>query len=128
MVNWGNQWQWGNKMAAVGRQVAGVIAGIILCMIIIMGVEMAGHMVLTGEALFAGPVVAYLIAAAAGGFVAIKVAGLRRWWLPAIVAGVLALGTVMNLTMMEHPVWFAPAAAAALALGYAAAWRATRGA
>lgn len=113
-------------MAAVGRQVAGVVMGIIVAMIIIMGVEMAGHSVLTGDALFAGPVVAYLIAAAAGGFVAIKVAGVRRWWLPGIIVAVLALGTIMNLTMMAHPIWFAPAAALALAVGYAIAWRLTR--
>lgn len=115
-------------MAAVGRQVAGVVVGIILAMIIIMGVEMAGHGLLSGEAVFAGPIVAYLIAAGAGGFVSIKVAGVRRWWLPGIIVAVLALGTVMNLTMMVHPIWFAPAAALALAVGYAACWRLTRGA
>ncbi len=113
-------------MAAVGRQVAGVVAGIILCMVIIMAVEMAGHALFRGEAVFAGPVVAYLIAATVGGFTAIKVAGVRRWWLPGIIVTVLAAGTIMNLTMIEHPVWFVPAAAMALIAGYAIAWRLTR--
>ncbi|MBJ7414054.1 MAG: hypothetical protein JHC88_01070 [Niveispirillum sp.] len=113
-------------MAAVGRQVAGIVAGIILCMVIIMAVEKAGHALFSGEALFAAPVVAYLVAVTVGSITAIKVAGVRRWWLPGILVAVLAAGTIMNLTMIEHPVWFAPAAAIALIASYAIAWRLTR--
>lgn len=115
----------GWKMAGIVKQVAGVLAGIILCILIIMGVEAAGHGILQGEGVFLAPILAYLLASMAGGIVTIKVAGLRRWWLPAIIVLFLAFGTVMNLMAMHHPVWFAPAAAIALLAGFQACWRLT---
>ncbi|MBP7336096.1 hypothetical protein [Niveispirillum sp.] len=110
-------------MAGIVKQVAGVLAGIILCILIIMAVEMLGHMLLTGEAVFMAPILAYLLAATVGGIAAMKVAGLRRWWLPGIIAAFLAFGIVMNLGAMAHPLWFAPAAALALIAGFYASWR-----
>lgn len=112
-------------MAAIVRQLAGVFLGIVICILIIMAMEVAGHALLSGDAVFAAPLLAYLLASAVGGVVAVKVAGVRRWWLPSIVTGFLALGTVMNLAAMEHPVWFAPVAALALAAGFYAGWRFT---
>lgn len=112
-------------MAGIVKQVAGVLAGIILCILIIMAVEAAGHGMLRGEAAFLAPILAYLLASMAGGIVAIKVAGLRRWWLPAIIVMFLAFGTVMNLMSIDHPVWFAPAAAVALVAGSHLGWRLT---
>ncbi|MFY8092900.1 MAG: hypothetical protein ACOVN0_05385 [Niveispirillum sp.] len=112
-------------MKGIIRQVAGILAGIILCILIIISFETLGHDLLDGEAVYLAPVIAYLLAAAVGGIAAIKVAGLRRWWLPGIIAGFLAFGTVMNLIAMDHPVWFAPAAALALAVGFFASWRLT---
>lgn len=115
-------------MTGIIRQVAGVLVGIILCILIIMAVEMLGHALLTGQAAFMAPILAYLLAATVGGVAAIKVAGVRRWWLPGIIAAFLAFGTVMNMAAMDHPVWFAPAAALALAAGFYGGWRLTAGA
>lgn len=112
-------------MRNVIRQAMGVVAGIAICILIIMVLEMAGHSFLTGDWLFLAPLAAYLLAAAGGGWVAIRVAGRRRWWLPALVVAFLAAGTIMNLTMMAHPVWFGPAAAISLALGFLICWRLT---
>ncbi|OYQ37717.1 hypothetical protein CHU95_00720 [Niveispirillum lacus] len=112
-------------MAGIVKQVAGVLVGVILCILIIMAVEMVGHRILSGDSVFMAPVLAYLLAAAIGGITAIKVAGQRRWWLPGSIAAFLAFGVAVNLTALDHPAWFAPAAAVALAIGLVTCWRLT---
>lgn len=93
-----------------------LLGGVVAASVVIAGVEYAGHAVLRGDLVFAGPIAAYFAAALVGGVLAALFAPH-----PAAVgfgiAGVLALLTAINVMSFTHPAWFLPAAIAAQAAG-----------
>ena len=104
----------------VMRKFGGVLAGVLAAGAVIAGVETAGHSLAGGEAVFAFAIAGYGLGALAGAMVCTMIAGRR----PSIaVPLVLAVLAILNLFALPHPVWFVPAAAAALAGGW---WIGTR--
>jgi Kef-type K+ transport system membrane component KefB len=86
-----------------------------------MAVEAIGHALLTGDAVFMAAIGALALGAFLGGWIASWIAGNRlfAWG----VAAILMLLSIVNIASFPHPLWFAPAAAAAIVLG---AWLAGR--
>lgn len=103
------------------RLAASVLLGLFLAGAAIAGLEALIHQTLTGEAIFGGAAAALGIAAAIGGAVAVLLG--RTPFGAWLVAGGLGALSLVNMSSFPHPVWFAPAAAAALIAG---AWIATR--
>lgn len=105
------------------RSALGLLAGTIVSGLVVAIVELAGHAALTGQPIFSLVILAYALAAAAGTWVALRVARLTRAWVPAAIGLLLAALALENVRTFPHPIWFAPAAAAAIALGAWMAWR-----
>ncbi|MDQ3056330.1 MAG: hypothetical protein M3Q96_01060 [Pseudomonadota bacterium] len=110
----------------MGRTILGVIAGLMTMFIVIMAIEAAGHAVYPPPAglnpmlaedmakiMMAMPVaakamvvVAWVVGAFAGGWVAAKIARLHPRIAAVIVAAMVVAGVVgMILQMPEHPLW-----------------------
>lgn len=105
------------------RMLGAGVAGLIAASLCIAGVEAIAHRAGSGELLFAAAAAGLGVGAAIGGALAVRIGG--RPVLAWIIALLLALLALINVYAFPHPVWFVPAAAAALALG---AWIATRAA
>lgn len=97
------------------RKVAGVAAGVITAGLVIALTEWLGHVLLRGDAVFAAAIAGYALGAAAGTFVAARLAGAS---VSIAVPLVLAALAAVNLFSFPHPAWFAPAAVTALAIGW----------
>ncbi len=103
------------------RIILALLAGAIVAILVVAGVEYAGHAT-------AQPDAAWVVAAFAPGFGAL-VGGvlailLARWryagWVLAVILAALA---AINLMSFAHPQWFAPVVGIALVIG---GWLATR--
>jgi hypothetical protein len=106
------------------RKISAVAVGVVVAGGVIALTESAAHGRLGGEGPFIGAVIGYGLGAAAGTVVAAKIAsaGMAR-----LVPVLLALLALINLFAFPHPIWFVPAAAAALAAGcYIGLWLAGR--
>jgi hypothetical protein len=116
------------------RIVGGVVAGLLAAFAVIMAIEYFGHAIypLPADAALRDPeapvdalsmplpvllivVFAWFTGALIGGAVAKRING--RWWSPWLVAGMVALGGILAVTMMPHPTWMQIAAVAAPLLG-----------
>lgn len=104
------------------RSALGLLAGIVVAGLVVAVIEAAGHALLTGDAVFGTVLLAYALGAAAGSSVAFVVIRRKRAWVPAAICLLLAALALQNVTAFPHPVWFAPAAAAAIVLGGWATW------
>lgn len=117
------------------RAIGGTLGGIVVAVLVILLVERIGHIFYpmpgdvdmtdpgaVGLALGAAPLAAKLIVVGAwfvGALVGALVAGLisRAYWPGWIVAGFVALGGILNIVLIPHPVWMQIAAVAAPLLG-----------
>ena len=100
---------------AIGRQVLGACGGVIVASLVVALVEAVGHAAVAGQVVFGVAVIGYALGALAGTVLAQAIADRRT---AVAVPLVLAILAVINLFSFPHPLWFAPAAAAALALGW----------
>ena len=87
----------------------------------IAGVEMIGHSVAEGDAMFGVASVGLGIAAFVGGTIGVWISKMKQ--MPWIIALILAGLSLMNVFTFKHPVWFVPVAFTLLVLG---AWLASR--
>lgn len=112
----------------------GVMAGLVIAMAVIAGVEMLGHTLYpppvdmdkndlesvrqtlreAPNIVFVFPLFAWGLGAFIGGFLAHQVSKkpMAAW----IVAGVVLVMSAVNLVMLPHPIWVAPSAVALIAL------------
>lgn len=100
---------------AMARKILGVLAGTVVAGVTVALVEMVGHARLAGDAVFGVVVIGYGLGALAGTIVATRIADRR---VAKAVPLILAALAAINLFSFPHPIWFAPAAIAALALGW----------
>ena len=100
---------------AVGRNVLAGLGGIIAAGVTVALVEAIGHAAVAGEGVFGVAVGGYALGALVGTAIAQMIAD-RRTAVAAPV--VLAMLATVNLLSFPHPSWFAPAAVAALTLGW----------
>ncbi len=100
------------------RDMVAALSGLVAAAVCIAIVEMAGHKALAGEAAFAVPVVGYALGAGVAAFIAGRFAP-HPVRVAIGVTMVLAALATYNFFAMPHPLWFAPAAALALATGCA---------
>lgn len=123
------------------RKILGIFAGVVLAMVVMIGLEMAGHaampppagldpadpedlkqMVASASlAAKAWVVFAWFAAAAAGGWVARRLS--RADWAGWVIAGLILVGGIANIMMIPHPLWMQIAAVVAPLLG---GWVVTR--
>ena len=125
------------------KNVAGAIAGIVVAFVLIMAVEKVGHLVYPPPAdldfsdpeavrpyiatlpflalLF--PMIAWVLGAFVGTVVACKIGTANPLLFAAIVGGLVLAGTISNLILIPHPVWFSIVSLVAIA---ASAWFAVR--
>jgi hypothetical protein len=100
---------------SIGRRMLGLLGGVIAASVVIAATEFVGHSAVEGDNLFAIVVLGYGLGALAGTTAATwlsdRVAG-------AVVPIILGVLSGINLFAFPHPGWFAPAALAALALGW----------
>ena len=99
----------------IGRNILAVIGGAIAASLVIASTEAIGHAALEGEAMFGAAVLGYGLGALVGTAVATLIAGRRAAVAVPVILGGLA---AFNLFSFPHPLWFAFAAVAALALGW----------
>ncbi|MFC4761797.1 hypothetical protein [Dyella koreensis] len=104
------------------RTALAVLAGLVVAHGVVFGIEFIGHAVLSGAYLFVAPVVAYLLAAFLGVWVAIRLDRHHALGVALAIVVVLLALALANLAAFPHPMWFSPAAAVALAAGGWAAW------
>lgn len=117
------------------RKIGGVVAGLIAAFVTIFLVQMVGHLVfpVAGQPDLSDPVatrafmaslstgalvfvaLAWLLGATAGAAVAASISGAR--WAAWVIAGVIALSSIANVTMFPHPVWMQIAGIAAPLIG-----------
>jgi len=117
------------------RKILGVVVGIVIAMAVTMGSQAGIHLLyppppgdymdpsVRAAAMTQAPAISlvlvalgYGLAALIGGLVACMIAR-RRGWPSWIIGGLLTLGTVMNIAMLPHPIWFGPLAIGLIALG-----------
>lgn len=119
------------------RDIAAVIAGLAVSIIIIMAVQMVGHTLwpppegldwndtevvrtYTSQLPFLAllfPIVSYFLGALAGPFVACRIGTLKPLVFVGIIGIVLLASTIANLIQMPHPIWFSILAVAAVIIG-----------
>lgn len=124
------------------RIILGILAGAVLAMLIVAGLETAGHLVfppppgidVTDPEQLAAlmplvpmgakiwVVAAWGLGALGGGLAAILIS--RRSWTAWVIAGLIACAGVATILMIPHPLWMQVAAVAAPLLG---GWLATLG-
>ncbi len=100
---------------AIVRNVAAVLGGVIAAGVVIALVETVGHSVLEGGSVIGAAAVGYGLGALVGTVVATMIAGRQA---AVAVPFILAVLAAFNFVSFPHPRWFAPAAVAALALGW----------
>lgn len=125
------------------RNVAAALAGIVTAFVMIMLIEKLGHIIYPPPAdldvsnpdvmrpyiatlpflalLF--PMIAWVIATFAGTALACKIGTANSLAFAAVVGGLVLAGTISNLIMIKHPLWFSLVSLVAVA---ASAWIAAR--
>lgn len=123
------------------RTVLGILAGVVLAVVVMMGLEMGGHAAMpppagldpadpedlkqmvasASTAAKAWVVFAWFAAAVAGGWLARRLS--RKGWAGWVIAGLIVVGGVINFLSIPHPLWMQIAAFAAPLLG---GWIVTR--
>lgn len=123
------------------RMILGTVAGVVVAMVVIMLLEMGGHVLFPPPAgldprdpadlpqimaqmpagAFLYILVCYVAGTAAGGVVANLIA--RRRWPALVVGGLIAAGAVANGFMIPQPLWMN---AAAILLPLVTAWLVSR--
>jgi len=125
------------------RNVAAALAGIVTAFVMIMLIEKLGHIIypppidldvsnpdvmrpyiatLPFLALLF-PMIAWVVATFAGTVVACKIGTANPLAFAAVVGGLVLAGTIANLIMIKHPLWFSLVSLVAVA---ASAWIAAR--
>jgi hypothetical protein len=125
------------------RNVAAALAGIVTAFVLIMLIEKLGHIIyppppdidfsdpkamrpyiatLPFLALLF-PMIAWVVATFAGTVLACKIGTANPLAFAAVVGALVLAGTIANLIMIPHPVWFSAVSLAAIA---ASAWIAVR--
>jgi len=125
------------------RNVAAAITGIVTAFVLIMLIEKLGHIIyppppdidfsdpdamrpyiatLPFLALLF-PMIAWVVATFAGTVLACKIGTANPLAFAAVVGGLVLAGTIANLIVIPHPVWFSAVSLAAIA---ASAWIAVR--
>ena len=125
------------------RNVAAALAGIVTAFVMIMLIEKLGHFIYPPPAdldfsdpdvmrpyiatlpflalLF--PMIAWVVATFAGTVLACKIGTANPLAFSAVVGGLVLAGTITNLIMIKHPLWFSLVSLVAVA---ASAWIAAR--
>jgi len=125
------------------RNVAAALAGIVTAFVMIMLIEKLGHIIYPPPAdldvsnpdvmrpyiatlpflalLF--PMIAWVVATFAGTVLACKIGTANPLAFAAVVGGLVLAGTIANLIMIKHPLWFSLVSLVAVA---ASAWVAAR--
>ena len=125
------------------RNVAAALAGIVTAFVMIMLIEKLGHFIYPPPAdldfsdpdvmrpyiatlpflalLF--PMIAWVVATFAGTVLACKIGTANPLAFAAVVGGLVLAGTITNLIMIKHPLWFSLVSLVAVA---ASAWIAAR--
>ena len=125
------------------RNVAAALAGIVTAFVMIMLIEKLGHFIYPPPAdldfsdpdvmrpyiatlpflalLF--PMIAWVVATFAGTVLACKIGTANPLAFVAVVGGLVLAGTITNLIMIKHPLWFSLVSLVAVA---ASAWIAAR--
>lgn len=129
----------------MGRVVLGVVAGVLVAGLVILLVESLGRVFYAlppgidradpeamrraiaalPRAAFVFVVGAWILGAAAGGWVAVRTAGRTAVWPGLVVGGLVLIGVAYNVTQLPHPAWAVVLAVAGVPL---AAWLGARGA
>lgn len=117
------------------KRIAGILAGIIVCGLVIFAIEWTGGQIFPGAAEAAGagdlnqvPVgalvsvlVGWFVGPLLGGMLAVRLA--ERGWAAWVVAAFVLLGVILNTSTIPHPLWM-------VVLGFllplAAGWIASR--
>jgi len=125
------------------RNVAAAITGIVTAFVLIMLIEKLGHIIYPPppdidfsdpEAMrpyiatlpflaLLFPMIAWVVATFAGTALACKIGTANPLAFAAVVGGLVLAGTIANLIVIPHPVWFSAVSLAAIA---ASAWIAVR--
>lgn len=127
----------------MARNVAAALAGIVTAFVMIMLIEKLGHFIYPPPAdldfsdpdvmrpyiatlpflalLF--PMIAWVVATFAGTVLACKIGTANPLAFAAVVGGLVLAGTITNLIMIKHPLWFSLVSLVAVA---ASAWIAAR--
>lgn len=127
----------------MGRNVLAIFLGAIVAVFVVASVEFAGmqlvplpegvdvtspeamrasmHLLPTAAFLFV--LLAWVLAALVGGYLAARIGCARPIWLTMTVAGLVLAMAIINLVQLPHPVWFV---AATFLLIPAAGWTAAR--
>jgi hypothetical protein len=125
------------------RNVAAAITGIVTAFVLIMLIEKLGHIIYPPppdidfsdpEAMrpyiatlpflaLLFPMIAWVVATFAGTVLACKIGTANPLAFAAVVGGLVLAGTIANLIVIPHPVWFSAVSLAAIA---ASAWIAVR--
>lgn len=107
-----------------------LIAGLLLASFLITAVQLLGHRFLGlpvrppyPAVAFVLPLLSYLLGMAAAAWLVARFAVGRARLLAGVLAIILFLLALFNTTQFPHPWWFLPAAALALAAGWAAGVR-----
>ena len=108
-------------MGNIGRNIVALLAGLLGSGVCVAALEAMGHRAVSGRGVFVVAVIGLAVGAIVGGALSVRISGLAAFaWIVAAMLGALAL---VNVLSFPHPIWFVPAAAAALAAG---AWLAVR--
>jgi len=125
------------------RNVAAAITGVVTAFVLIMLIEKLGHIIYPPppdidfsdpEAMrpyiatlpflaLLFPMIAWVVATFAGTVLACKIGTANPLAFAAVVGGLVLAGTIANLIVIPHPVWFSAVSLAAIA---ASAWIAVR--
>lgn len=101
------------------RNVAALLAGVVTAGLVIGTTEAIAHSRLGGSSLFLAVALGYGLGTFVGTLVVSRLSGAR--WPSLTLPAILAALVVLNLFAIDHPIWFLPAAAATMALGFWAA-------
>ncbi len=127
----------------MAKNIAAAIAGIVTAFVLIMLIEKLGHIIYPPppdldfsdpEALrpyiatlpflaLLFPMIAWVVGTFAGTVVACKIGTANPLLFAAIVGGLVLAGTIANLIMIKHPLWFSVVSLVAIV---ASAWIAVR--
>lgn len=99
----------------IGRRVLGILAGVLAAGLVVALAEAVGHAAATEPMVFGVVVIGYGLGSLAGTVTTVAIADRRTAIAVPLILAVLA---AINLFSFPHPLWFAPVAAAALALGW----------
>lgn len=120
----------------MGKNIVAVIAGIVVAVLVVMGIQWLGHVVypmpegldindadamsehIAGLPLgaFMFVLASYALGALAGGLLASKLAASSRMLMAGIVIGLILVATLVTLVQIAHPLWFSMAAVGVVVL------------